>query len=94
MAQLERIREALHHQPFEPFLIKMTDGSTRMVRGRDWLSIPPVRRPREVAFYSVPEGGDEDEFQTHWLTLAIVSEVIVPGIASIEAPSEGANDQE
>ncbi len=94
MAQLDRIREALHKQPFEPFVIKMADGATCVVRGRDRLSIPPIRRPREIAFYSVPEGAAEDEFQTHWLNLALVSDVIVPGIASIKLPSEDAGEQD
>jgi hypothetical protein len=94
VAQLDRIREALHKQPFEPFVIKMTDGATCIVRGPEWLSIPPIKRPREVAFYSVPEGRAEDEFQTHWLDLSLESEVLVPGIASIHVPAEDAGDQE
>lgn len=93
MARLDRIRDALHQQPFEPFVIKMTDGTTCVVRGRDWLSIPPARRPGEVAFDSIPDGGAEDEFQTHWPTLALVSEVIVPGIASLRVQSEDSGDE-
>jgi hypothetical protein len=89
LAQLDRIRDALSRKPFQPFMIKMADGTTCTVRGRDWLSIPPVRRVREVAFYSLPEGGADDEFQTHWLNLALIFEVIVPGLAELsQEPSD------
>ena len=88
MARLDRIRDALHRQPFEPFVIRMTDGTVCRVAGPEWLAIPPTRRVREIAFFSLPEGGRPDEFHTHWLNLALVSEVIVPGVASIRAQSD------
>lgn len=94
MAQLDRIREALHKQPFQPFAIRMTDGTTCRVAGPEWLAIPPTRRVRQIAFFSLPEGGRADEFHTHWLDLGLVSEVVVPGIDSIPARSEGAGDEE
>jgi hypothetical protein len=94
MAQLDRIRDALTRRPFEPFVIKMTDGTLCRVAGPEWLAIPPIRRVREIAFFSLPEGVRADEFHTHWLNLALVAEVIVPGVASIQAPAEDASDQE
>lgn len=94
MPQLDRIRDALARRPFEPFSIKMTDGTTCRVTGPEWLFVPPVHRPREVAFVTLPEGGGEDEFHTHWLNLSLVAEVIVPGIADIRAQSEGADGPE
>jgi hypothetical protein len=70
MAQLDRIRDALARRPFEPFSIEMTDGTTCRVAGPEWLAIPPTRRVREIAFFSLPEGGRADEFHTHWLNLS------------------------
>jgi hypothetical protein len=94
VAQLDRIRDALARRPFEPFTIKLTDGTMCRVAGPEWLFVPPVRRPREVAFVTLPEGGAEDEFHTHWLNLALVAKVIVPGIASMRAKSDDANGPE
>jgi hypothetical protein len=94
MAQLDRIREALARRPFEPFSIKMSDGTTCRVAGPEWLAIPPTRRVRRMVFFSVPEGGRADEFHTHWLNLALVAEVVVPGIASMPAQPEEAGDRE
>ncbi len=94
MAQLDRTREALHKPPFEPFVIAMADGAACIVRDREWPSIPPIRRPREIACYSVPERAGADEFQTHGLDLSLVSDVIVPGIAGRRAPSEDAGEHQ
>jgi hypothetical protein len=86
---IDRIRDALRRQPFEPFTIRMADGTSCHVRHPDFLLVPPVRRPREIAFLVVPEGGAEDEFHTHWLNLALISEVVVPGMAELPAaPTE------
>jgi hypothetical protein len=93
MAQLDRIRDALARRPFEPFMIKMTDGTVCRVAGPEWLAIPPTRRVREIAFFSLPDGGRADEFHTHWLNLALVSEVIVPGVASVRAQSEDVGEE-
>jgi hypothetical protein len=94
MAQLDRIRDALARRPFEPFSIKMTDGTLCQVAGPEWLAIPPTRRVGQIAFFSVPEGGRADEFHTHWLDLALVDEVMAPGVASVEPTPEDANGPE
>ena len=94
MAQFDRIREALSRRPFEPFSIKMTNGTTRGVAGPEWLAIPPTRRVREIAFFSLPDEGQGDEFQTHWLNLGRVPEAIAPGITSVRTPSEENGDQD
>jgi hypothetical protein len=94
MPQLDRIRDALVRRPFEPFSIKMTDGTICRVDGPEWLAIPPTRRVREIAFFSLPERGRADEFHTHWLNLALVAEVVMPGIANMPAQSEDAGDPE
>jgi hypothetical protein len=92
MAQLDRIRDAVRRQPFEPFTIRMADGTSCLVRHPDWLFIPPIKRPREIGFVVVPEGAAEDEFHTHWLNLALVSEVVVPGVAEMSQATPGSQD--
>ena len=93
MAQLDRIREALARRPFEPFAIKMVDGTTCTVEGPEWLAIPPAIRVREIAFFSLPERGRADEFRTHWLSLGLVSEVILPGVAAMPSGPAGRRDE-
>lgn len=94
MAQIDRIRDALRHRPFEPFLIRMADGTTCLVEGPEWLAIPPVLRVREIAFFALPGRGRSDEFQTHWLNVSLITDVVVPGLADMpRAPAEPAEDE-
>ena len=37
------IREALHKQPFEPFVLGLADGRTLSVRHRDFVALHPRR---------------------------------------------------
>ena len=92
MAQLDRIRDSLARRTFERFSIKMTDGTAGRVAGPRWLFVPPVPRPREVAFVTIPERGEDDEFHAHGLELAPVAQVVGPGIPGIHGPSERAGD--
>jgi hypothetical protein len=77
MAQVESIRRAMHMQPFRPFQLKLVDGTLYTVQHHDWLSIPPVRRRREVTFYAVTDDKGED-YETHRIDLNLILEVIVP----------------
>jgi hypothetical protein len=89
MAQIEAIRRAMSAQPFRPFSIRLVDGRIYQVPHPDWLAIPPVQRPREI-FYFVAEGSGSDNFETHWIDLALISEVIVPsGQAAAPARDSG-----
>lgn len=72
---VERIRGALRRQPFEPFAVKLVDGTTFTVEHHDWISVPPGARPRDLTFYT-PMGGDE--YRTHWVNLDLILEVVVP----------------
>lgn len=76
MANVESLRRALRMQPFRPFGVKLVDGTVYTVSHPDWISIPPVERPREVTFYQVMNGGGE--YQTHWIDLGLILEVISP----------------
>jgi hypothetical protein len=37
------VREALHNQPFEPFLIRLADGRSLPVPHRDFVALTPRR---------------------------------------------------
>jgi hypothetical protein len=94
MRDVEGIRRALHMQPFRSFSITLVDGTLYTVQHHDWLSIPPVRRPREVTYYRVTDPGTE-EYETHWIDLGLVAEVIVPpGPASLPAQAKTEGDGE
>jgi hypothetical protein len=84
MANIERIRGAMMHQPFRPFLVKLVDGTVYTVQHPDWISIPPVRRPREVTFYQVTNS-TSDDYETQWIDIGLILEVILPASPSSEA---------
>ena len=87
----DRIREARDAQPFRPFTLKMVDGTVYTVAHHDWLMIPPVRRPREVGYFVITDPGTE-EYETHWIDLGLIAEVIVPpgpAASPAEAKTEG-----
>jgi hypothetical protein len=76
--QVESLRRALQTQPFRPFALKLVDGAQYAVSHPDWLSIPPVRRPREVLYYRVA-AADSDDYDEHRIDVALIVEVITPG---------------
>jgi hypothetical protein len=71
----DRIREALNSQPFQPFDLVLVNGKTFTITHRDFLTLPPVARPREVVSWI--ERGPED-YQAHWINLGLVLELITP----------------
>ena len=87
MALIEQIRLAKNAQPFRPFSLKLVDGTTYTVKHPDFLSVPPVPRPREVTFYV--QGEDED-YRSHWIQIGLILEVILPSEA--EASPERIED--
>jgi len=68
-------------QPFQPFSLRLADGTEYFVKHPDYISMPPARRPREVFYFRFTNGGSE-EYQTHRIDLGLVSEVIFPTIAA------------
>jgi hypothetical protein len=89
MAQVEAIRRAMHTQPFKPFVLRLVDGTIYEVPHPDWLSIPPVPRPREVTYYATQRDG-ADIYETHWIDLGLILEVIVhDGQTTAPAPENG-----
>jgi hypothetical protein len=79
MATAERIREAMKAQPFRPFDLVLSDGRSYTITHPDYISLPPAPFPRDLVFYT--ERGHED-YQTHWINLALVVELIVPAEAT------------
>jgi hypothetical protein len=87
---IDQIRGALQAQPFQPFAVKLVDGTAYTVEHHDWISIPPVRRPREITYYAVRQKGDED-YQTHWINLGLILEIIVPAELAAKTPKAEGN---
>jgi hypothetical protein len=79
MPTADRIRDAMHAQPFQAFDIKLVDGTIYTIKHPDYLSVPPSPRAREVTFYS--DVGSGDDYKTHWINLGLILEVIVPSEA-------------
>lgn len=89
MRDVEAIREAAGARPFRPFALKMVDGSEFAIDHPDWISIPPVRRPRDVYIYVVRGSGEEADYRTHWVDVGLISQVIVPGRAEVHRAATG-----
>jgi hypothetical protein len=88
MRASEQIRRAMHAQPYRPFAIKLVDGRICPEKHPDYIAIPPGPRAREVTFYAEANAGDD--YETHWIDLGLVMEVIVPGAAeAAPARAEG-----
>ncbi|MFI5458854.1 MAG: hypothetical protein ACHRXM_25785 [Isosphaerales bacterium] len=66
MAQLERVREALHQQPFRVFEIRLLDGRSFLVSHPDFVALPPPRK-RDIVLY--------DEAGVHMIDLALIQEI-------------------
>jgi hypothetical protein len=77
MATTETIQGLWRAQPFEPFTLRLVDGTEYEVTGREWISMPPARHPRELLYYVAMEDGS-DRFQHRWIDLGLIAEVIVP----------------
>ncbi len=77
MATAESIREAKHAQLFRPFSLRLVDGTVYDVKHPEYISIPPSPRPREAMYYVITNGEGEG-YQTRWIDLNLVIEVIVP----------------
>jgi hypothetical protein len=83
VALVDEIRHAKNAQPFRPFSLKLADGTTYKVKHPDYISVPPVPRPREVIFYAP---GEDEDYHSHWIQIGLILEMIVPSEA--EAPRQ------
>ena len=90
MTSVTPIRDALIAKPFRPFAMHLVDGTTHFVKHPDWVTIPPTRRPREIIYWAIPNG-DEEDYRAHWIDLGLVVEVVVPSSAPAQpAAAQGA----
>jgi hypothetical protein len=67
MAELESVRDALHHEPFRPFELRLVGGRTFVVRHPDFVALPPSPRKRDIVFY--------DNAGLHILDLRLILEI-------------------
>jgi hypothetical protein len=78
--QLERVRDALHQQPFRPFTLKLVDGTSYLVRHPDFVALPPPPKKREIVFF-----GDAG---VHLIDLGLILELVLA-----DEPSAGRGAQ-
>ena len=76
MATAERVRAVWDAQPFQPFTLRLVDGTEYFIRGREWLSVPPAKKTREILFYA-PIPDDIENNEHRWIDLGLIAEVIV-----------------
>jgi hypothetical protein len=81
--RIEELKRVKNRQPFEPFALRMVDGTVLPVERPDWLSVPPIRRPHEVA-YLRPKGAAARTYDVLWLDINLICEVIASS-----APARG-----
>jgi len=67
MAHLERVREALHQQPFRAFELRLLDGRLLVVKHPDSVALPPGVRKRDIVVW--------DEAGVHMIDLALIQEI-------------------
>jgi hypothetical protein len=73
----------------------MVDETVHTVKHPDWLSVPPIDRPREVDYYQMPDGAPAvpaNDYEVHWLDVALISEVIEPATSPAGPKAEGNGD--
>jgi hypothetical protein len=84
MATMNQVREAMHNQPFQPFIIHLVDGRSFRVRHPDFIAVANVR---EMIFVGDDEG-------IHHLALPLVLDVEIPPPAPSPTPqAEGNGDR-
>jgi hypothetical protein len=81
----DRIREALTAQPFIPFDLRLVDGRSFTIPHTDYVSVPPIKRPRDILIYT-DRPDDPDEYRAHRVDLALVLELTVPTTTAPAAP--------
>jgi hypothetical protein len=77
MATADTIRQVAQAQPFQPFTLRLIDGTEYQVKHPEYISVPPAPRAREVLYY-LAVNGDGERFQMRWIDVGLISEVIVP----------------
>ena len=90
MNNIEPIRRAMHAQPFRAFTLRMVDGTSYVVQHPDFIAFPPIRRPREIWFFTSADG---EEYETHAIDIGLIQVVVTPGeTARVEAEPRSDDD--
>ncbi len=78
MAQLERVREALHQQPFRAFEIRLLDGRSLTVKHPDFVALPPPPQKRDIVVWDAAGVHVVDLALIHEITLKVEDEPETP----------------
>ena len=87
-----RIRDAAKAQPFVPFKLVLANGQHYTITHPDFIAVSPGDFARDLVFWT-ELGPDRGEFQTHWISLRQVVELVTPlepSEASHKAQGNGA----
>jgi hypothetical protein len=87
----DQIRDALKRHPFEPFDVRLVDGRSFTIHHTDWLSVPPVKRPRYVIAYTPRSPDPDDDPRAHFLDLNLIVELTIPTTSPTAAPAAEGN---
>jgi hypothetical protein len=85
MATVDRVRTFWNAQPFQPFTLRLVDGTEYFIRGREWLSVPPAPKTREILFYA-PVPDDVERNQERWIDVALIAEVVITPSSAQKGP--------
>jgi hypothetical protein len=88
---IQQIRDALTRSPFEPFDLRLVDGRSFTIHHTDYLSVPPVRRPRHVIVYT-PIDDDPEDCRTHFIDPLLIVDLTIP-TTTPAAPGSVGNGQ-
>jgi hypothetical protein len=89
MPTAESIRQAMHAQPFEPFDLKLVDGTIYTIKHPDYISVPPFPHARELIVYT--EAPNTDGFRTHRIHIGLILELLTPSETGSLPPSPQGN---
>ena len=84
----DRIRDALTRKPFEPFDLVLANGHSYTITHPDFLAIPPGPFARDLVFWT-ELGPNRGEYQTHWVNLNQVVELVSPITTGAGPRSQG-----
>ena len=78
---VDSVREALHKQPFQPFIIRLADGRAFFVAHPDFVAVAP----RLVIVISPVDGS------VSWVEPLLIVSIEFAGIAAQNAPAPDGN---
>lgn len=85
-----RIRDALKAQPFTPFQLVLTNGQRYTIEHPDFCAVSPGDFARDLVLWTDLRP-DRGEYQTHWISLRQVTELVVPLEPSQASPKAQGN---